>query len=227
MKLFKPFFYNFCIALAVAAASAVSSLYRFPNREEPVVILGAGLVLGLLYRLGARALPALFIGMFAAHWLIRGYGIPVSVWLSLSLLISQWLALLYMCHFFKEPMRAAGAQFSALLCGGDSHCSTGQRAAGSALAVFLRSCRYHPGCADILSFLHPGHGAGSAGVCPGHHALWQKLSLAVCLCRLQCLQKGAENLAGGGGRFDFADVADWQRLPLRQASWIPNCCCIR
>ncbi len=106
MKLFKPLFYNFCIALAVAAASAVSSLYRFPNREEPVVILGAGLVLGLLYRLGARALPALFIGMFAAHWLIRGYDIPVSLWLSLSLLISQWLALLYMRRFFhKEPLQ--------------------------------------------------------------------------------------------------------------------------
>ncbi len=69
-------------------------------------MLGAGLVLGLLYRLGAKVLPALFIGLFAAHWLIRGYSVPVSVWLSLSLLSSQWLALVYMRRFFcKKPLQ--------------------------------------------------------------------------------------------------------------------------
>ena len=104
MKLIKNIFIQIFIASSVALVGWVSHFYRFPQHEAPVVILGSGIILGLLFRMGAKALPALFIGLFVCHFHFIAYKFLVSFWLSGSMLVSGWLALIYLRRFFSDKI---------------------------------------------------------------------------------------------------------------------------
>ena len=95
MTLIKTITFHILIAIVVALAVWVSHFYRFPQHEAPIVILGSGVILGLIYRMGAKVLPALFIGLLASHSQLIGYSFLVSLWISTSMLVSGWMAFLY------------------------------------------------------------------------------------------------------------------------------------
>ncbi len=95
MTLFKKIIFHILIAIAVALAVWVSHFYRFPQHEAPIVILGSGIILGLIFRIGAKVLPALLVGLLVSHSQLIGYSPLVSLWISSSMLISGWLAFLY------------------------------------------------------------------------------------------------------------------------------------
>lgn len=95
MFLIKKIFFHILISIAVALAVWVSHFYRFPQHEAPIVILGSGIILGLIFRMGTKVIPALFIGLLASHSQLIGYSNLVSLWISTSMLISGWLAFLY------------------------------------------------------------------------------------------------------------------------------------
>lgn len=95
MILIKKIIFHILIALAVALAVWISHFYRFPQHEAPIVILGSGIILGLIFRMGAKVLPALFIGLLASHSQLIGYSNLISLWISTSMLVSGWLAFLY------------------------------------------------------------------------------------------------------------------------------------
>ncbi len=105
MNLIRNIFIQTIIASSIAIAGWISHLYHFPLHEEtPVVILGSGIILGLLFRMGARAIPALFVGLFFCHFYLIAYSFLVSFWLSTSMLITGWLALLYLRRFFSDEV---------------------------------------------------------------------------------------------------------------------------
>jgi len=104
MNLIKNIFIQILIASSVALVGWVSHFYRFPQYETPVVFLGSGIILGLLFRMGAKALPALFIGLFVCHFQFIAYKFLVSFWLSGSMLVSGWLALVYLRRFFSDKI---------------------------------------------------------------------------------------------------------------------------
>ena len=64
------------------------------------MILGSGIILGLLFRMGAKAIPGLFIGLFVCHFQFIGFKVLVSFWLSGSMLATGWLALFLGKHYF-------------------------------------------------------------------------------------------------------------------------------
>ena len=90
--------------MAIALVMWISHFYRYPQIQTPIFTLGAGIILGLLYRMGAKALPALFIGLFVFHFQFIGYKFLVSFWLSSSMLVTGWLALLYLRRFFSDKI---------------------------------------------------------------------------------------------------------------------------
>ncbi len=104
MILVKNLIIQIIIALSVGLVCWVSHLYRFPQHAVPMLVLGSGVVLGLLYRMGYRVIPALFIGLFICHFQIIGYRFLVSFWLSSTMLISGWLSLLYVRRFFSDDL---------------------------------------------------------------------------------------------------------------------------
>lgn len=96
-KSFRVFHVNHCSWLGF-------SFFRFPQQDTPLLILGSGIILGLLFRMGPRAVPALFMGFFVYHFQLIGYKFLVSLWLSSSMLITGWLALLYLRRFFSDDL---------------------------------------------------------------------------------------------------------------------------
>lgn len=95
MSFIKKIFFHTLIAVGVSLAIWFSHFYRFPQHEAPIVILGSGIILGLIFRMGAKVLPALFIGLLVSHYQLIGYSFLVSLWISSSMLISGWLAFIY------------------------------------------------------------------------------------------------------------------------------------
>ncbi len=83
------------IALLIAVVVWISHFYRFPQQETPIVILGSGIILGLFFRMGVKALPVLFIGLMVSHFHFIGYSLLISLWISSSMLISGWLGFIY------------------------------------------------------------------------------------------------------------------------------------
>ena len=92
------------IALAVALVAWISHFYRFPQHETPILTLGSGIILGLLFRMGAKALPALFIGLFACHFLFIDNNFLFSFWTSSTMLLTGWLALVYLRRFVGDKI---------------------------------------------------------------------------------------------------------------------------
>jgi len=104
MAIFKKVIYHILIAITVALAVWVSHFYRFPQHEAPIVILGSGIILGLFFRMGNKALPALYIGLLVSHSQLIGYSPLVSLWISSSMLISGWLAFLYIYKTLSQNL---------------------------------------------------------------------------------------------------------------------------
>lgn len=102
MNLLRNIFIHVLITSTVATVGWVSHFYRFPQHETPIVILGSGIILGVLYRLGGKAIPALFLGLFICHFQFLGYSSLISFWVSSSMLLSGWLALLYIRRFVSD-----------------------------------------------------------------------------------------------------------------------------
>ncbi len=104
MVLIKNLTIQLFIAALVALVGWISHFYRFPQHEVPLLVLGPGIILGFLYRMGYRVIPALFVGLFACHFQLIGYRFLISFWLSGSMLLSGWLSLLYIHHFFSDEL---------------------------------------------------------------------------------------------------------------------------
>jgi EAL domain-containing protein (putative c-di-GMP-specific phosphodiesterase class I)/GGDEF domain-containing protein len=104
MNFFNAILLHFTIASSVAGATWISNFYSFPNREESVVVLGSGVILGLLYRLGSKAIPALFVGVTAYFIFVRSVSIPVSLWVAFSMLLSNWLGLFYLRRTLSKEL---------------------------------------------------------------------------------------------------------------------------
>jgi EAL domain-containing protein (putative c-di-GMP-specific phosphodiesterase class I)/GGDEF domain-containing protein len=92
------------IAVSVALAQWISSFYRFPQYAVPLIVLGSGIILGLLYRMGAKVLPALFVGLVCSFWLLIGYKPLTSFWVATTMLISSWMALIYLREFTSTDL---------------------------------------------------------------------------------------------------------------------------
>ncbi len=82
MYIIRKIFIHISIALAVTFFGWTSHFYRFPQHEIPIVTLGSGIILGVLFRIGAKALPSLFVGLIAAYFQLKGYTLLASFWLS-------------------------------------------------------------------------------------------------------------------------------------------------
>lgn len=104
MNLKKTLLTQTFIAVSVALVCWISNFYHIPQHEMPMLVLGSGIILGFLYRMGPRVIPALFIGLFFCHFQLFGYRLLISFWLSSSMLISGWLSLLYIRHFFSDEL---------------------------------------------------------------------------------------------------------------------------
>ncbi len=102
MNLIKKISIQVLISVAIAFVVWISQFYRFPQNEVPFLTLGSGVVLGLLYRMGSKALISLFIGLFACHFLLIEYTFFISFWLSASMLATGWLACLYLRKVFSN-----------------------------------------------------------------------------------------------------------------------------
>ncbi len=96
MNIIKTIIIHLFIAVVIATVIWISHFYRFPQHDTPIVILGSGVILGLLYRMAFKALPVLLIGLFVGHYYLIGYSFVVSAWFSFSMLTSGWLAYLYL-----------------------------------------------------------------------------------------------------------------------------------
>ncbi len=96
MSILKTIIIHLFIAVVIATVIWISHFYRFPQQDTPIVILGSGVILGLLYRMAAKAIPVLLIGLFIGHYYLIGYSFVVSAWFSFSMLTSGWLAYLYL-----------------------------------------------------------------------------------------------------------------------------------
>jgi EAL domain-containing protein (putative c-di-GMP-specific phosphodiesterase class I)/GGDEF domain-containing protein len=96
LKTTKTIIIHLSIAVLIAMVVWISHFYRFPQHDTPIVILGSGVILGLLYRMAAKALPVLLVGLFISHYYLIGYSFVVSAWFSFSMLTSGWLAYIYL-----------------------------------------------------------------------------------------------------------------------------------
>ncbi len=96
MNFIKTIIFHLLIALTTVVVVWISHFYRFPQHDTPLVVLGSGIILGLLFRMGVKALPVLLISLFVSHFYLIGYSFVVSLWFSSSMLISGWLAYLYL-----------------------------------------------------------------------------------------------------------------------------------
>ncbi len=104
MILIKNLIIQIFIAVSVTLVCWISHFYRFPQHEVPMLVLGSGIILGFLYRMGYRVIPALFVGLFVCHFQLFGYRFLVSFWLSGSMLLSGWLSMIYIRHFFSDEL---------------------------------------------------------------------------------------------------------------------------
>ncbi len=96
MNIIKTIIIHLFIAVVIAIVVWISHFYRFPQHDTPIVILGSGVILGLLYRMAVKALPVLLIGLLVSHYYLIGYSFVVSAWFSFSMLTSGWLGYLYL-----------------------------------------------------------------------------------------------------------------------------------
>jgi EAL domain-containing protein (putative c-di-GMP-specific phosphodiesterase class I)/GGDEF domain-containing protein len=106
VNIIKKIIFHLLIALTIVVVVWLSHFYRFPQHETPIVVLGSGIILGLLFRMGAKALPVLFIGLMVSHFHLIGYSFVVSLWFSSSMLMSGWLAYLYLHRTLSHELIA-------------------------------------------------------------------------------------------------------------------------
>ncbi len=110
MIFIRKIFFYLSIAFIIALVVWVSHFYRFPQQEVPIVILGSGIILGLFFRMGSKAIPVLLVSLLLSHYYLIGYSLLISVWISSSMLISGWLAFLYIRrtlsqNLLEQPVR--------------------------------------------------------------------------------------------------------------------------